>query len=71
MLNHYYRPHPVVIILGTNTSLEVLNLLNALTRKYSFFKLRRAESRGISIDLEQNYLLDLNMNNKILASDTC
>jgi hypothetical protein len=59
------------MILGANTCLEVLNLLNALTHKYSFFKLRRAESRGISIDLEQNYLLDLDMSNKILASDTC
>lgn len=71
LLKHYYRPHPVVMILGANTCLEVLNLLNALTHKYPFFKLRRAESRGISIDLEQNYLLDLDMSNKILASDTC
>lgn len=59
------------MILGANTNLEVLNLLNVLTRKYSFFKLRRAESPSINIDLEQNYLLDLDINNKILTSDTC
>jgi len=59
------------MLLNANTSLEVLNLLNALTRKYSFFKLRRIESQNSNVDLEQNYLLDLNLNNKIGTSDTC
>ena len=59
------------MLLNANTSLEVLNLLNALTRKYSFFKLRRVESQNMDVDLEQNYLLDSNLNNKIATSDTC
>ena len=71
LLKHYYRPRPMIMLLGTNTSLEVLNLLNALTRKYSFFKLRRVDSQSTNVDLEQNYLLDLNLNNRILTSDTC
>ena len=71
LLKHYYQPRPVIMILGANTNLEVLNLLNVLTHKYSFFKLRRAESPSVNIDLEQNYLLDLDINNKILTSDTC
>lgn len=71
LLKHYYRPHPVIILLEANTNLEVLNLLNILTRKYSFFKLRRAESHKVNIDLEHNYLLDSDFNNKILTSDTC
>jgi NADH dehydrogenase/NADH:ubiquinone oxidoreductase 75 kD subunit (chain G) len=71
LLKHYYRPHPLIMLLGTNTSLEVLNLLNALTRKYSFFKLKRVDSQSINIDLEQNYLLDLNLNNRLVTSDTC
>jgi NADH-quinone oxidoreductase chain G len=71
LLKHYYQPYPIMMLLGTNTSLEVLNLLNALTRKYSFFKLRRVDSQNINVDLEQNYLLDLNLNNKIAISDTC
>ena len=61
----------MIMLLGTNTSLEVLNLLNALTRKYSFFKLRRVDSQSTNVDLEQNYLLDLNLNNRIVTSDTC
>lgn len=71
LLNHYYRPHPVVIFLEANINLEVLSLLNALTRKYSFFKLRRVESHKVNIDLERNYLLDSDFNNKISTSDTC
>lgn len=71
LLKHSYRPSPVIMLLGTNTSLEVLNLLNALTRKYPFFKLRRAESHSTNVDLEHTCLLDLDLNNKILASDTC
>jgi len=71
LLKHYYRSCPIVMLLGANTSLEVLNLLNALTRKYSFFKLRRVESQSVEVDLEQNYLLDLNLNNRIAISDTC
>ena len=71
LLKHYYQPYPIMMLLGKNTSLEVLNLLNVLTRKYSFFKLRRVDSQSVSVDLEQNYLLDLNLNNKIAISDTC
>lgn len=71
LLKHYYQPRPLIMLLGTNTSLEVLNLLNALTRKYSFFKLRRVDSQSTNVDLEQNFLLDLNLNNRIVTSDTC
>ena len=55
--------------LSKNTDLKVLNLLNILTRKYSFFKLRQTESQHINVDIEQNYLL--NLHNKILMSDIC
>ena len=56
---------------GENTSLEVLNLLHLLTKQYSFFKLRQPEQRLCSVDLEQNYLIDSNFENKIRKSDTC
>jgi len=46
-------------------------LLNALSRKYSFFKLRQAESQNINVDLEQNYFLGSNLDKKISMSDTC
>lgn len=46
-------------------------MLNALSRKYSFFKLRQAESQNINVDLEQNYFLGSNLDKKISMSDTC
>lgn len=55
--------------LSKNTDLKVLNLLNILTRKYSFFKLRQTESQHVNVDIEQNYLL--NLHNKISMSDIC
>lgn len=55
--------------LNENVDLHVLNLLNILTRKYPFFKLRQTESQNINSDIEQNYLL--NLDNKIGTSDTC
>ena len=58
--------------LGKNVSLEVLNLLNVLTHKYPFFKLRQPESQNLNVDLVQNFLLNPNLNDsKILKSDTC
>jgi len=58
--------------LNKTISLEVLNLLNILTHKYSFFKLRQFEPQNINIDLEKNYLLNSDLNNsKILTSNTC
>ena len=72
LLKHFYQPHQITMCLGKNASLEVLNLLNVLTHKYSFFKLRQSESQNLNVDLEQNYLLNSSLNNsKILTSDTC
>lgn len=69
---HYYQLNQLTICLDKNVSLEVLNLLNLLSRKYPFLKLRQSEAQTINIDLEQNHLLNLNLNaSKILHSDTC
>jgi NADH dehydrogenase/NADH:ubiquinone oxidoreductase subunit G len=60
------------VCLGKNTSLEVLNLVNTLTQRYPFFKLRQSESHNIDVDLEHNYCLNSNLNSsKLLTSNTC
>lgn len=46
-------------------------MLNILNRKYSFFKLRQSEPQNINVDLEQNYFLGSNLDNKISISNTC
>lgn len=69
LLKHFYQSHSIIMCLSKNTDLKVLNLLNILTRKYSFFKLRQTESQHVNVDIEQNYLL--NLHNKISMSDIC
>ena len=72
LLKHFYQPHQITMCLSKTVSLEVLNLLNVLTHKYSFFKLRQSESQNLNVDLENNYLLSSDLNNsKILTSNTC
>ena len=72
LLKHFYQPHQITICLTKTISLEVLNLLNVLTHKYSFFKLRQSEAQNLNIDLENNYLLSSDLNSsKILTSNTC
>jgi hypothetical protein len=67
-----YRPHLIIICLNKSINLEVLNLSNILTQKYSFFKLRLSELQNLIADLEQNYLLASNLStDKILKSNTC
>lgn len=69
---HYYKPKQITICLGENTSIEVLNLLKALTQKYSFFKLRKSSVHNVNNDLEQNYLLNSSLNDsKIKNSNIC
>ena len=72
LLKHFYQSSLIIVCVSKNVSLEVLNLLNILTRKYSFFKLRLSELQNLNIDLEQNYLLNPNLStDKLLKSDTC
>ena len=72
LLKHFYQPHQITMCLSKTANLEVLNLLNILTHKYSFFKLRQSEPQSLNVDLEQNYLLNSDLeDSKILTSDTC
>ena len=71
LLKHYYRSYHIIMCVNETTNLEVLNLLNILTRKYSFIKLRRSKPENINVDLEQNYLLNLKLNNDLVISNTC
>ena len=72
LLKHCYQPNQITICLNNTVNLEVLNLLNILTRKYSFFKLRQPESHNLNIDFESDYLLNSSLDDsKILSSNTC
>ena len=72
LTKHLYQPFRITICLSKGISLEILNLLYFLSKKYSFFKLRQSEPQKTTIDVEQNYLLNSNLNSsKILSANTC
>ena len=69
---HFFKPYQIIICLGTNTNLEVLSLVQLLSQKYSFFKLKKPNKQSINIDFEQNYLLNSNLNDlELLKSNLC
>merc|ERR1712157_38591 len=72
LLKHFYQPYKIIMCISKTVNLEVLNLLNILTHKYSFLKLRQSEPQNLKIDLEQNYLLNSNLkDSRIMTSNTC
>jgi NADH-quinone oxidoreductase chain G len=69
---HFLTLNSLVIVFSSKLSLEVLNLLTLLARKYSFFSLRKLEPFNLNLDLEQKFKLDLNLKPLNLErSDLC
>jgi len=72
LTKHLLTVKKLTIIFTTNISLEVLNLLILLTKKYSFIKLRILEGGCINNDIESNFLLKSTLkNNQISTSKLC
>jgi len=69
---HFLTLNSLVIVFSSKLSLEVLNLLTLLARKYPFFSLRKLEPFNLNLDLEQKFKLDLNLKPLNLeTSDLC
>jgi NADH-quinone oxidoreductase chain G len=72
LIKHLLNVKKLTIVFTTNISLEVLNLLILLTKKYSFIKLRKLEGNLINNDIESNFLLKSTLRNThISASKLC
>jgi NADH-quinone oxidoreductase chain G len=72
LIKHLLNVKKLTIIFTPNISLEVLNLLILLTKKYSFIKLRKLEGNLINNDIESNFLLKSTLkNNYLSASKLC
>nr|YP_010377312.1 NADH dehydrogenase subunit 11 [Odontella aurita]QYB22961.1 NADH dehydrogenase subunit 11 [Odontella aurita] len=56
---HFLKINSLIIIFSSNLSLEVLNLLNILAKKYSFILLRKLERFQINTDLETNFITNV------------
>ncbi len=58
--------------LNKTVNLEVLNSLQILTQKYSFFKLKQVDPQNVNVDLEKSYLLSSDFkSSKLLKSNIC
>ena len=69
---HIIKVNPFIIVFNENISIEVMSILLILTKKYSFFKLRRANKTEIINDFETDFQINNATNPNILNnSDTC
>nr|YP_009495519.1 NADH dehydrogenase subunit 11 [Psammoneis japonica]AWQ64249.1 NADH dehydrogenase subunit 11 [Psammoneis japonica] len=69
---HYLKFDCLILVFSSTISLEVLNLLLLISKKYSFLKLRKSESLKINNDLETNFILNSTTNKqKLLLSNLC
>jgi len=71
LTKHTLKIKNLIVIFTNNISLEVLNLLILLCKKYSFIKLRKSEGNLINTDLESNFLLNSLKTNQIKTSNLC
>ena len=68
LTKHLLSINKLTIIITTNISLEVLNLLILLTKKYAFIKLKKVEGNLINTDIESNFLLKSTLKNNQLSN---
>ena len=69
---HFFKTNSLILVFNSNTSVEVLNLLVLLSKKYSFIKLRRDTKFKINNDFESNLQINLATNAEALeSSDLC
>lgn len=72
--NHFLKNKKLIIIFNNNISLEVLNLLQLFSSKYSsFINLRKFEGNLNSIDIDSNFLTHSSkiLKNKLETSNLC
>jgi NADH-quinone oxidoreductase chain G len=69
---HFLEISSLVVIFSSNLSIEVLNLLNLISKKYSFIVLRKLESFHVNTDFESNFTSNLLTNPiNLKLSDLC
>ena len=55
---HFYYTKKLTIVFNANISLEVLNLLVIISKKYNFINLRKIDSASIKNDLDTQFMLN-------------
>ena len=66
---HVSKDYKLIVIFNSNVSLEVISLLNILSKKYYFFQIRKNDNNNqINNDLEANFQVNLTLIQNILSS---
>lgn len=69
---HFFNIKPITFIFDETISLEVINLLQLIAKKFSFFKIRTTNNANICTDFENNLQITSATNTETLdKADTC
>lgn len=60
---HLYKFKPLYIVINNNLSIELLNLLNILSKKFEFIQLRKVAEFNFNNNLERDFLLNFDTSN--------
>lgn len=56
--NHFFNRKTLTVVFDNTSSIEVIKLLNILSAKYSFIRLRKSENNLLNNDLEKNFITE-------------
>ena len=56
--NHFFKPKTLTVVFDNTSNIEVIKLLNVLSAKYSFIKLRKSENNLVNNDLEKSFITE-------------
>ena len=69
--NHFMKNYKLIIVFSNNVNLEVINLLNIISKKYTFIELRKFDGQFQSNSFESNFLTDYYYDKKLNDSSLC
>lgn len=68
---NYLEPKTLLLVIDNNITLESLNMLFLLSRKYSFVQLRKVEGNFFNLDQESNFLVNSGFDDELYFSNIC
>lgn len=69
---HFFKINPITFVFDENTSLEVINLLQIIEKKFSFFNIRKSTNSNMCCDFESNLQITSITNSRLLdKADVC
>jgi len=69
---HFFKTNQITFIIDENVSLETINLLHLILKKFSFFKIKKINTTKLCNDFEANLQISNATNDKLLQQvDVC